>query len=128
MICYDCEIPIIYQATAANGDLLVHIYTCPKCGMAYETRQYKYTHQNCPKHQWEFTSWGFQDGLHTHKIYWRLQCDRCGKIEHKRWDSKEVGLRQAVEMEDPRVLKYLTLDENTARFILDDDEVKNFWE
>lgn len=89
---------------------------------------YRYTPAICPKHQWEFESWGFKDSPHEHQIYWNMTCDRCGATKKKRWDSHEVGLRQAVDPMDPRVTSNMEWNKQTVRFLLPDEDVKNFWE
>ena len=45
----------------------------------------------------------------------------------RRFDSQEIGLREAVEVEHPEVMKFLELNEHTARFHLEKEEVTDFW-
>jgi hypothetical protein len=114
--------------TGSKDDQIVKGYACEVCGKSLELMFYKYSPSNCPKHQWEFIGWGFKDSMNDHAIYWKMQCDRCGKIEHVDFSSQALGLRQAVQVENPEVLQFLELTDQTARFLLDDDDVKNFWE
>jgi hypothetical protein len=125
---HTCGGDLKYCFTAQKADHIHKVYQCLKCGETVETTSYKYIPSTCPRHQWEFEGWGFDDSPWSHEIYWKMKCDRCGQTGKKRYDSAEVGLRQAVDPQDPRVIKYLELKHETARFHLPQDDVKNFWE
>jgi hypothetical protein len=116
-----------YIATASRGDHWINVYRCPKCEREIAETKYRYTPTTCPRHHWEFLNWNFKDGPRAHEIYWEMGCDRCGAKTTKRFDSYEVGLRQAVDMEDPRVLRALDFNERTVRFHLPKEDVSNFW-
>ena len=119
--------PVKYIATASNEDHFIRLYQCFNCMEWYEVKQHRYQPANCPGHQWEFQDWGFFDNGFTHEIYWNVICDRCGCRKKVRWDSRQVGLREAVTMDDPRLLKHLPVNEQTARFHLGEEYIKNFW-
>jgi DNA-directed RNA polymerase subunit M/transcription elongation factor TFIIS len=125
--CEDCGESLKYTISMSKNDHVIRIFQCVKCGKQYEITNYRYKPDNCPKHLWVFDRWGFKDGLHNHEIYWIMKCDRCGNIEHKRWDSREVGSREAVSMDDPRVLESLIVNKDTARFHFDKETVTDFW-
>ena len=122
-----CEVEMKHQFTAQKDDHVILVYKCPKCGHEGTEVGFKYTPANCPGHQFQFEKWGFRDNQWKHEIYQIHLCDRCGERVERRYDSGEVGLREAVEPEDPRVLKYLELNKKTARFHMDEDDRKNFW-
>ena len=56
-----CECIPKYQATAVKDDHAVLIYRCYKCGKLFNEFRYRYVPENCPKHQFEFEGWGFED-------------------------------------------------------------------
>ena len=124
----DCGGEFKYQFSASKDDHIHKVYECSKCKETHVDISYKYKSYNCPKHHWEFDRWGFKDGVHDHEIFWLMKCDRCGAEHKRRFDSGEVGLREAVQLEDPRVLSLLDLNKDTARFHLGKDAVKDFWE
>lgn len=128
MKCKNCGTDLKYLGAAQNHDHIKRIYHCAKCDTDFETTSYVHTPSTCPKHHWGFQSWGFSDSPYTHEIYWNMQCDRCGAKAKKRWDSNEVGLRQAVDIQDPRVLPNLEWTPETVRFHLPSEDVKEFWE
>jgi hypothetical protein len=123
----DCGGNLNYKFTAQKDDHEHKIYECDKCGAVHPVVGYRYTPGTCPKHHWGFEGWGFNDGKDSHEIYWKMRCDRCGATHNRRFDSSAVGLRQAVQLEDPRVLKSLELTNQTARFHLPSDDVADFW-
>lgn len=123
----DCGGEVRYFGTAEKNDQGRIIYKCALCGQEYEQPYFKYEPETCPGHQWEFQSWGFYDDPHKHEIYWNVICDRCGAKGKQRWDSKKVGLREAVSVEDPRVLKHLELNKHTAKYLLGKETAKEFW-
>lgn len=123
----DCGGDIHYVAAVEKNDQGRMIYQCSLCGQELEQAYYKYTPSTCPKHHWQFETWGFYDDPNKHEIYWNMLCDRCGARAKKRWDSREVGLKEAVSVEDPKVLKHLELNKHTAKFLLDKETAKEFW-
>lgn len=128
MNCPNCNVPLKYEISARKGEIFYKMYKCPKCEELFDFRFYVYTPTTCPKHHWIFDRWNFKDGMHNHQINWVMKCDRCGKTnEEIRWDSEAVGLREAVDMEDPRVLTLLDLNKDTARFHMEPEEVTDFW-
>ena len=130
MICQNpnCNTSLKYHVTLKKGETLIRVYHCPKCGEDYDIRFYMYMPRDCPKHHWIFDRWNFRDNGDTHEIFWVMKCDRCGLTrEDIRWDSHAVGLRQCVELENPKVLNLLDLNEQTARFHLPADDVVDFW-
>ena len=116
-----------YCFTAQKSDHIHKVYQCLKCGETVEDTSFRYNPTTCPKHHWEFESWKFEDSPYEHKLYWQMKCDRCGATSEKRWDSHEVGLRQAVDPEDPRVTRNMAWDKQSVRFLLPEEDRKNFW-
>lgn len=117
-----------FIAAVENKDEGRLIFRCDACGAEFEQEYYRYTPSTCPKHQWQFESWGFFDSCDNHEIYWNLKCDRCGLKTKKRWDSRAVGLKEAVDIEDPRVLNLLELNRYTKKYLLGKtDEETDFW-
>lgn len=116
-----------YEFTAQSLDNTHKVYKCELCGKSVAKITYVYKPSSCPKHHWEMVGWRFEDGPDKHEIYWDMVCDRCGAKRKERFDSEAVGCRQAVDVEDPRVLKNLALDKHSARFLLPDDDVQDFW-
>jgi len=116
-----------HQFTAVNSDHTHKAYKCVKCQDERVEITYNYNPTNCPKHLWEFIGWGFNDSPWSHEIYWKMKCDRCGATHRRRFDRSEIGIRRAVDLEDPRVLPTLEWTKDTARFHLPDDDVKEFW-
>ena len=57
----NCECKPEYQATAIKDDHAVLVYQCKKCGKYYNELRYRYLPENCPKHQFEFEGWGFDE-------------------------------------------------------------------
>lgn len=128
MICAECSTKLKYVISVQKNEMHIKIFECPKCGEKYDVRNYLYTPKTCPKHHWYFDRWGHKDGLNSHETFWIMKCDRCGKTDNSiRFDSRAVGLRQSVDLEDPRVLDLLDLNKDTARFHLPADDVANFW-
>ena len=126
--CPNCGEKVIYKYTAGKNDQYVSIFECVKCKEQYDFHFYRYNPSNCPKHQWEFDRWGFEENQYTHRIFWIMKCDRCGAVStERRLDSGALGLREAVDLEDPRVLTLLDLNKQTARFHLPADDVADFW-
>ena len=123
----DCGGTIKFKAAIEKNDEGKMIYQCGICREEYEVAFYRYTPSTCPGHQWQFESWGFFDSPFKHEIFWNVLCDRCGARAKKRWDSAEVGIREAVQIEDPRVLRHLDLTSQTAKYKLGEDLAKEFW-
>ena len=122
-----CKGELKYKFTAQNKDHTILVYECKKCKKIYEDKRYRYTEGTCPKHHWIFETWGFQDDQYKHSIYHLYICDRCGKQYKEHLDSAHVGIREAVDMEDPRVKKATRITPETARFHFDKDDLANFW-
>jgi len=123
-----CGKEAVHIATAIKGEEVVFLFMCMSCGTEYESKSYLYKPNNCPKHHWEFVRWDFEDGPDKHEIFWHMACSRCGATHRQRFDSREVGIRQAVTLDDPRVLDKLALNKHTAKHIVGDDMAKEFWE
>ena len=104
-----------YTATVKIHDCLnVRIYAC-ECGEEYESIHYKYDPATCD-HQWQVKDYDFKDGVYNWKAGVRMGCDKCGQVRLRRLDSETMGIREAWDMEDPKVLKLLRLTKDTARF------------
>ena len=116
-----------YAGTAIKDDHTVRFYKCSKCEEVRETHHYRYTPLTCPKHQFQFDRWLFRDDPWHYDLGWQMVCDRCGKTEFVPFDVRSAGKRGSVEVEDPRVMKALELNEHTARFHLGKDLAKEFY-
>lgn len=124
----ECGAHLKYQGTVDTGERIIRVFRCqnPNCGKEWEERYMKNHPSNC-SHQWGFEGWGFQDGPYSHEIYWNMVCDYCGKREKVRFDSRSVGLRESVDIEDPRVMQFLDVNQHTAPYLFGKDEAKEFW-
>jgi hypothetical protein len=68
----------------------------------------------------------FYDDPDKHRIAWVMGCSRCGAENRElRFDSEAVGLREAVDMEDPRTQRFLEVNKFTAPFIFGKDGAKD---
>jgi len=119
-----------YIATAQpdyNDCLKIDLYSCKLCNREYEIKRYKHHPSTC-SHQWEAVDYDFRDKPGGWEAWYNVHCDKCGlTMKGPRMDSNSLGLREAWDMEDPRVKKLLKLNSQTARFLLSEDDVHNFW-
>lgn len=127
-VCPYCLGPTEYLITASKDDHVVRIYQCKVCQRKHEQMFYRYTPQNCPKHQWEFSHRVFKDDSISHSIEMVFICDRCGTDRIERQDTKAAGLSGRVEIDHPLVAPTLQLNKSMAKRFLDlGDELEKFW-
>jgi hypothetical protein len=119
---------LISKICKENHDKTIHGYQCKVCGHIFDGRwNYRYSPENCPQHQWEFTHREFRDAPHKHSIVMVFQCDRCGAEKTRGQDTKEAGISGRVEIDHPLVAPTLALNKSVAKRILDQDAIKDFW-
>lgn len=126
----DCGGEAHYEGTAMKNFHGYHVYKCEFCNADYE-REVCLTDRSKCAHEWYFDRYGFFKGYHmgTHRIWMVMKCNICGmetKKDDVRIDMGAIG-RERVDIEDPRILRFLEVNEDSAEFHLGRDDAKEFW-
>lgn len=118
MHCDLCAETMPCVAVTKKNDHIYSFFHCFKCGKNAHIIDYVYTPSTCPKHQYEHIGIEFNDSKHSHEIFQVDRCDRCGALRKTARHTEKAGFSKRVEVDDPRVVKNLLMNQSACPYIL----------